>query len=96
MSAGPAAVTGPASGPVSPGAAEKPPQSPSQWVLVRRRFFRHKLAVTGVLVAIGHQPTDVLFKGVLDLHENGYLKVKPGTAHTIIDGVFACGDVADS
>jgi thioredoxin reductase (NADPH) len=36
-----------------------------------------------------------LFKGQLDVHDNGYLKVKPGTAQTSVHGVFAAGDVAD-
>jgi thioredoxin reductase (NADPH) len=48
-----------------------------------------------MFVAIGHTPMTELFKGQLDVHENGYLKVKPGTAHTSIPGVFASGDVAD-
>jgi thioredoxin reductase (NADPH) len=48
-----------------------------------------------VFVAIGHEPNTALFKGVLDTHENGYLKTKPGTPQTNIEGVFACGDVQD-
>ena len=54
------------------------------------------LAVTGVFVAIGHVPTTELFQGALELQDNGYLKVVPGTARTSVEGVFACGDVADS
>jgi thioredoxin reductase (NADPH) len=50
---------------------------------------------TGVFVAIGHVPTTELFKGVIDMHDNGYLKVKLGSTATNIPGVFACGDVAD-
>ncbi len=50
---------------------------------------------TGVFVAIGHVPTTELFKGIIDSHDNGYLKVKPGSTVTNIPGVFACGDVAD-
>jgi thioredoxin reductase (NADPH) len=52
----------------------------------------------GVFVAIGHQPNTDLFKGQLDMDENGYL-VLPGTKSaqtaTKIPGVFAAGDVAD-
>ncbi len=48
-----------------------------------------------VFVAIGHEPNTSLFKGVLDMHDNGYLRTKPGTPQTNIEGVFACGDVQD-
>ncbi|GMU86010.1 MAG: thioredoxin reductase [Ignavibacteriales bacterium] len=51
---------------------------------------------SGLFVAIGHQPNTSLFKGVLDMDDNGYLKVKPGSTATNIPGVFAAGDVADS
>jgi thioredoxin reductase (NADPH) len=49
----------------------------------------------GAFVAIGHVPNTDLFKGQLDMHENNYLKTKPGTASTNIPGVFAAGDVQD-
>jgi thioredoxin reductase (NADPH) len=54
-----------------------------------------ELAVGGVFVAIGHEPNSKLFKGVLDMDDAGYLKVKAGSTATRIHGVFACGDVAD-
>jgi thioredoxin reductase (NADPH) len=50
---------------------------------------------TGFFVAIGHTPNSELFKDFLELHENGYLKTKPGTASTNIPGVFAAGDIQD-
>jgi thioredoxin reductase (NADPH) len=53
------------------------------------------LPVTGLFVAIGHRPNTDLFKGVLDMHDNGYLITRPGSTYTNIDGVFACGDVQD-
>ena len=53
------------------------------------------LPVTGLFVAIGHRPNTDLFKGVLDMDDNGYLITKPGSTYTNIDGVFACGDVQD-
>jgi thioredoxin reductase (NADPH) len=49
----------------------------------------------GFFVAIGHTPNTELFRGILDMDENGYLKVQPGTTRTNIEGVFAAGDVAD-
>ncbi len=50
---------------------------------------------TGFFVAIGHTPNSDLFKDFLELHDNGYLKTKPGRASTNIPGVFAAGDVQD-
>ncbi|MCL4550099.1 MAG: thioredoxin-disulfide reductase [Bacteroidetes bacterium] len=54
-----------------------------------------EVAADGIFIAIGHQPNTSLFKDVLDMDETGYLKVKPGSTHTNIEGVFAAGDVAD-
>jgi thioredoxin reductase (NADPH) len=53
------------------------------------------LDVGALFVAIGHTPMTELFKGQLDMHPNGYLKVEPGSTRTNIPGVFASGDVAD-
>jgi thioredoxin reductase (NADPH) len=53
------------------------------------------LPVTGLFVAIGHRPNTDLFKGVLDMDDNGYLVTQPGTSYTNVPGVFACGDVQD-
>ncbi|MEM0951498.1 MAG: thioredoxin-disulfide reductase [Cyanobacteria bacterium P01_H01_bin.74] len=54
-----------------------------------------EMATQAVFVAIGHKPNTDIFKGKLDLHDNGYLKVPPGSVRTNVDGVFACGDVID-
>ena len=53
------------------------------------------LEVGGLFVAIGHDPNTGLFKGQLDLKENGYIKVAHPHTNTSIDGVFAAGDVVD-
>ncbi len=57
-----------------------------------------QLELTGVFIAIGHQPNTQIFEGQLEM-ENGYLKVQSGlhgnATQTSIEGVFAAGDVMD-
>jgi len=54
-----------------------------------------ELPVTGLFVAIGHDPRTELFRGVLELDDEGYLKVDAPSTRTNIAGVFAAGDVVD-
>jgi thioredoxin reductase (NADPH) len=54
-----------------------------------------KLAVTGVFVAIGHDPRSSLVAGMVDVDDEGYVRVKGRTTSTSVDGVFAAGDLVD-
>lgn len=54
-----------------------------------------ELEVAGIFYAIGHTPNTQPFKDQINLDETGYIKVKPGTQETNVEGVFAAGDVHD-
>lgn len=54
-----------------------------------------ELPVTGLFIAIGHDPRTELFKGQLDLDDEGYLKAASPSTRTNLPGVFAAGDVVD-
>ncbi|MDX2194990.1 MAG: thioredoxin-disulfide reductase [Cytophagales bacterium] len=54
-----------------------------------------ELSVTGFFVAIGHKPNTDIFKGQIDMDENGYIVTEKVTSKTSLQGVFACGDAQD-
>ena len=56
---------------------------------------KQEIAVSAFFVAIGHHPNSVIFNGLLDMDEAGYIKTIPGTCKTNVEGVFASGDVQD-
>ncbi|MCE5294473.1 MAG: thioredoxin-disulfide reductase [Chlamydiales bacterium] len=54
-----------------------------------------KYAAGGLFFAVGHVPNTGFLGGQVELHENGYIKVVPGTTQTSVEGVYAAGDVQD-
>ncbi|WP_138845236.1 thioredoxin-disulfide reductase [Rhodococcus pyridinivorans] len=56
---------------------------------------RSDLPVTGLFVAIGHDPRSSLVKGQVDLDDEGYVKVSAPSTATSVPGVFAAGDLVD-
>ena len=54
-----------------------------------------ELAITGLFIAIGHDPRSELLPGKVDLDPEGYVLVESGSTRTSAPGVFACGDLVD-
>lgn len=64
-------------------------------ILVDKNGNEKRIDVTGFFVAIGHHPNSEVFKPYIETDETGYIITKPGSTHTNVPGVFACGDVQD-
>ncbi len=56
---------------------------------------KSEFATEGLFLAIGHVPNTQVFRGLLDMDDDGYLVVERGTTRTKFPGVFAAGDVQD-
>jgi thioredoxin reductase (NADPH) len=56
---------------------------------------KRDIALDGVFVAIGHDPNSIVFRGKLEMDENGYLIPRNGSSLTSVPGVFIAGDVQD-
>jgi len=54
-----------------------------------------KFKTDGLFIAIGHDPATDIFKGHVDMHDDGYIKKAPDSTATSVPGVYAAGDVSD-
>lgn len=78
------------------GAADGTDGSPLTGALVRDEAGEREIPIRGLFYAIGHNPNTNLFTGQIQTDMQGYVKVKPGTPKTNVEGVFAAGDVQDT
>jgi thioredoxin reductase (NADPH) len=75
--------------------ADNPPSVTGIRLHNRATGARSTLPVDGLFIAIGHSPATALFKGQLDMDEDGYIRTAPDSTRTSVPGVFAAGDVKD-
>ena len=74
---------------------EQPPQVSGVVLKNVKTGERSTREVDGVFIAIGHDPNTALFKGKLDMDDEGYIVTAPDSTATNVPGVFAAGDVRD-
>ncbi|CAH2604974.1 thioredoxin reductase [Rhodovastum atsumiense] len=74
---------------------DKPPSVTGLRLRNRHSGAESRLDVDGVFIAIGHAPNTSVFRGQVELDEDGYVVTAPGTTRTSVPGVFAAGDVQD-
>jgi len=54
-----------------------------------------EILASGFFIAIGHKPNTGIFKGFLEMDENGYIHTDKISTRTNLEGIFACGDAQD-
>ena len=75
--------------------ADGPPQATGLRLRNTKTGAHDTLAVEGVFIAIGHDPATELFRGKVDMDDEGYIRTAPDSTATSVPGVFAAGDVKD-
>ena len=74
---------------------DKDPKSVTHAVLKSNDGIVTEHKIDGIFIAIGHKPNTGLFKGKIDMDDEGYILTQPNSTKTNIEGVFASGDVQD-
>jgi thioredoxin reductase (NADPH) len=74
---------------------DNPPSVNSVLLKNVKNNVEEKIMVDGIFIAIGHSPSSSIFKGKLEINNNGYIITEPDSTLTSVEGVFAAGDVTD-